>query len=287
MSFLKRHWRLLCILLACAILFTAIGVVFYHGEWWFPCWISLTRRGEIALTVCESVSDTTHWRYDDLIVTDGVIVSDALRLVNADYPLPVGYEPTLLEYNGAKMHPLMKEPYIALRDTVQAKTGVRIYVASDYRTPEEQADILASADQGVAAQVGSSEHEAGLALDVYAPHFDGMNFLRSRAGRTVNRICHEYGFIVRYPYGKEAITGISYEPWHLRYVGAPHAEVIAQAGLTLEEYIQALSPGTWYAYGDYLISRRAVEDLVLPSGWTSCEISPDNTGYYIVTLSFS
>ena len=287
MTFLKRRWRILCVLLACLLVLCSAGVVFYHGEWWFGRWISLTRRGELALTVYGESADTTHWRYAELISTEGVIASDVMRLVNSDYPLPIGYEPMLVEYNGAKMHPLMRDSYIALRDTVQAETGVRIYVASDYRTPEEQADIMASAAPGIAAQVGSSEHEAGLALDVYAPYFDGMKFLRSRAGRTVNSTCHEYGFIVRYPYGKESVTGISYEPWHLRYVGAPHAELISQSGLTMEEYFDALDPNVWYAYEHYLIARLAPEELNLPNGWTSCEISPDNMGYYIVTLSFS
>lgn len=287
MSALKHRWRLLCVLLACVTLVSALGVVYYHGEWWFPRLMKWTRRSEIDLTLQTDVGDTTHWHYADLVVSDNVIASDVMRLVNADYPLPQNYEPTLLEYNGAKMHPLMKDSYIALRDDVQAKTDVRIYVASDYRTPEEQAEILASADEGVAAAVGSSEHEAGLALDVYAPYCDGMDFLRSPAGRTVNRICHEYGFVVRYPYGKEAATGISYEPWHLRYVGKPHAEIMALSGITMEEYIGALTPEAWYAHGDYFISRRSIESLDLPNGWTSCEISPDNTGYYIVTLCFS
>ena len=279
--------RGLCLLLLCAILGVTFGVTYYHGEWWFPRWTSLTRRGEVRVTLRPDADDTTRWYYADLVALDNVIASDVLRLVNADHPLPRNYEPTLLEYNGAKMHPLMKDPYIALRDGVQEKTGVRIYVASDYRTPEEQADILASADDGVAAQVGSSEHEAGLALDVYAPRFDGMNFLRSSAGRMVNRVCHEYGFIIRYPYGKEDVTGISYEPWHLRYVGKPHAEIISAAGITLEEYVEMLKPNEWYQHGEYLISRREIETLDLPNGWTTCEISPDNTGYYIVTLSFA
>ena len=101
----------------------------------------------------------------------------------------------------------------------------------------------------------------------------------------VNEICADYGYIVRYPLGKEDVTGISYEPWHIRYVGVPHAGLMSESGLTLEEYIDFLQPGVWYASGNYLISRRAADDLTLPNGWIACEISPDNTGYYIVTLT--
>ena len=284
---IKKRYRLLCALLAFCVLSAGLGVVFYHGEWWFPLLERMKRHDDLALTALAYSGETYLWTYEEMSDAEGVSASCNLLLVNEAHPLPEGYLPMLEEYNGAKMHPLMIAPYVALRDDVQAKTGVRIYVASDYRTPEEQADILASAEQGIAAQIGCSEHEAGLALDVYAPHYAGINFLRSRAGRTVNRICHEYGYVVRYPADKEDVTGIEYEPWHLRYVGEPHAMLMWESGLTLEEYVEALSPSVWYAYGDYLISRRTPDDLALPIGWTTCEISPDNTGYYIVTLSFS
>jgi D-alanyl-D-alanine carboxypeptidase len=161
---------------------------------------------------------------------------------------------------------------------------MRIYVASDYRTREEQMEILAESGSDVAAQVGCSEHEAGLALDVYAPYFGGESFLQSRAGRLVNEICSTYGFIVRYPLGKEDITGISYEPWHLRYVGVPHAELMTESGLTLEEYIEALRLGAWYEAGEYLISRQDPRAIRLPMTYKNCQISPDGTGYVIVTL---
>jgi hypothetical protein len=134
--------------------------------------------------------------------------------------------------------------------------------------------------------VGCSEHEAGLALDVYAPYCGGINFLRSPAGRMVNKICGEYGFILRYPKGKEDITGIDYEPWHIRYVGQPHAKLIMEHGLTLEEYINTLKIGTWYACGDYRFARLSPDALRLPEGWTQCDISPDNMGYYVVTVRF-
>lgn len=284
---IKRRYRLLCVLLTLCVLGTGFGVVFYHGEWWFPLLERMERHGDLALVSVVYAGETRLWSYEELVEADGVTPSCNLLLVNEEHPLPADYQPTLQEYNGAKMHPLMIAPYVKLRDDVQKQTGVRIYVASDYRTPEEQADILASAEDGIAARLGCSEHEAGLALDVYAPYYAGINFLRSRAGRTVNRVCHEYGYIIRYPVDRESVTGIAYEPWHLRYVGELHAMLMWESGLTLEEYVEALSPNIWYAYGNSWISRRAPDDLSLPIGWTACEISPDNTGYYIVTLSFS
>ena len=123
-----------------------------------------------------------------------------------------------------------------------------------------------------------------MALDIYAPYFGGESFLQSRAGRLAGRISANYGYVVRYPLGKEGITGIFYEPWHFRYVGVPHAKLMTDAGLTLEEYIDALKPDTWYFFDGYFISRQRADSLCLPGEFESCEISYDNTGYCILTV---
>mgnify|MGYP003317085785 CR=1 FL=1 len=220
------------------------------------------------------------WLEDERVTFDQTLI-----LVNFNHPLPEDYPADIEEYNGAKMHPSMVDKYIALRDYVQEKTGIRIYVSSDFRTAEKQAELLEYYGPDRAAPVGCSEHEAGLALDLYAPNHASYEFLRSPAGREVNRICHEYGFIIRYEVDKTDVTGFDYEPWHLRYVGAPHAELIANSGLAYEEYIEAINPETWYSYENYFIMRTAnIEELTLPTSFTSCHISPDNTGCYIVTI---
>lgn len=256
----------------------ARGYFFYlsrlHGE---HAPLSLTPTALSKNSVTKPIGE---WLQDSRVTMDNTMI-----LVSRDYPLPDGYEADLVEYNGAKMHPLMVEPYIALRDAVQEKTGVRIYVSSDFRTAEKQASLLEFYGPDRAAPVGCSEHEAGLSLDVYAPAHASYDFLRSPAGREVNRICAEYGYIIRYDADMKEITKIDYEPWHLRYVGAPHARLITDSGLAYEEYIQAIRPETWYAYENYLILRTAIiEELTLPTSFASCHISPDNTGYYVVTV---
>ncbi len=282
---IKKKYRVLLIILACAVLLALGGVVYCHGEWWFPMLHAIGKDGALDIESVSLAGETRLWSLEELVADGRVTYSNNLMLVNNSHPLPSDFEAVLVEYNGAKMHPLMKDPYIALRDDVQAATGVRIYVASDYRTAEEQAEILAASPDGIAAALGCSEHEAGLALDVYAPYADGVHFLRSRAGRMVNRICGDYGYIIRYPYGGESSTGIAYEPWHLRYVGAPHAALMSESGLTLEEYFDALVPNTWYRSGTYRIARLSEEALVLPTDFSACTLSPDNLGYYVVTLS--
>jgi D-alanyl-D-alanine carboxypeptidase len=261
-------------------------VVYFHGEWWFPVLESMKTHKPLALTQVE-VESGVLTTMTDLMAMDGAVCSYNMMLINRNNPLPENFEPELIEYNMAKMHPLMKEDYIAVRDDVKAITGVRIYVVSDYRTSQEQEEILQSSQSGVAAQVGCSEHEAGMALDVYVPHFDGMSFLNCRTGRMINQVCWQYGYIVRYPADKEDVTGISYEPWHFRYVGKTHSKLITESGLALEEYIDFYQPEVWYQCEDgSMILRTANEEILLPQGWSSCDISPDNTGYVFITLNF-
>lgn len=89
---------------------------------------------------------------------------------------------------------------------------------------------------------GQSEHETGLALDILCSTNTIMD--ESQAGEPGNRWlaehCHEYGFILRYPEGKETVTGIQYEPWHFRYVGREAAAYLTKKGWTLEEFYGAL-----------------------------------------------
>ena len=279
----KRLLRWLCAVLACLVLVGVGGTVVYHGEWWYPVLWRLSHNDPPNLTVDTESRACRTWTVEELVAA-GAVNSHCLMLVNASHPLPSDFIPALVEYNGARMHPMMLDGYIAMRDGVQDRTGIRIYVASDYRTSEEQKELYEASGNDIAAAVGCSEHEAGLALDVYAPYFDGEDFLRSRAGRRVNRVCADYGYIIRYPKGKESVTGIDYEPWHLRYVGAPHAAIISDAGITLEEYIDLLTPGVRYVSGDYLILRCTEDAILLPESFLSCEISPDNTGCYIITM---
>lgn len=282
---MKKLFKTLCILLVVCALVIGAGFVWeYHSGQLFT-FFRMFRPRELLLTPLEALANSQTKTMEEWLQDTRVTASKTLILVNLEHPLPEGYEADLVEYNDAKMHPLMVDSYIALRDTVQERTGIRIYVSSDFRTADEQAELLEQYGSDRAAPVGCSEHEAGLSLDVYAPEHSSYAFLNSPAGREVNRICHEYGFIIRYGLDKTEVTGFDYEPWHLRYVGAPHAELIAYSGLAYEEYVNVLTPETWYTYGSYLILRTAnTEELTLPEAFTSCHISPDNTGYYVVTV---
>ncbi|MEI3013418.1 MAG: D-alanyl-D-alanine carboxypeptidase family protein [Ruthenibacterium lactatiformans] len=96
--------------------------------------------------------------------------------------------------------------------------------------------------QKYVALPGCSEHETGLAIDVGEAR-EVIDFIRPAFPDTgvcaaFRRAAARYGFIERYPKGAQAVTGIGHEPWHFRYVGWPHAGLMAQRGVTLEEYIE-------------------------------------------------
>ena len=285
-DFMRKFWKIFgIILLVLVVVLGAWGILHHQSAWLFSTWRKLMVHDPLELVPTGDLNDSQTQTLAEWLLDERVTYDQTLILVNLDHPLPADYEADIAPYNGAQMHPSMIEHYVALRDYVKEKTGIRIYVSSDFRTSEEQAELLEKYGPDRTAPVGCSEHEAGLALDVYAPNHASYEFLNSPAGREVNRICHEYGFIIRYEVDKTEVTGFDYEPWHLRYVGAPHAELIANSGLAYEEYIEALKPETWYPYENYLILRTSnTEQIALPTSFTSCHISPDNTGCYIVTI---
>lgn len=124
--------------------------------------------------------------------------------------------------------------------------GVTLRVGSGYRSYATQASLFASyarrhgeaAASRFSSRPGHSEHQSGLAVD-----FAGADqtcwvdncFEGTAAGKWLAAHAHEYGFILRYPKGKESITGYQYEPWHFRYVGRELAGALHQSGLTMEE----------------------------------------------------
>ena len=87
---------------------------------------------------------------------------------------------------------------------------------------------------------GTSEHHLGLALDILTGSYTEMDdgFGETEAGKWLAANSADYGFILRYPQGKEDITGIIYEPWHFRYVGEKYAKDITERGVCLEEYLK-------------------------------------------------
>lgn len=178
-------------------------------------------------------------------------------IVNPNYKLPDNYEPKDLVYPDVRFifnekiekRMLREEAARALETLFEAAEVDGIYLAgvSGYRSHSTQTalfnryverDGLEKA-KTYSAEPGTSEHETGLAIDVTSS--DGKCAAQDCFGGTAEAIWLEnnaadYGFIIRYPQGKEDITGYKYEPWHLRYVGVELAQQLFSEGLTLEEY---------------------------------------------------
>ena len=163
----------------------------------------------------------------------GITYIDGILVVNKKYSLPKDFNPGLNQ--------LVVNAYNDMKNAAK-KDGVNMQIVSDFRSYSTQKYLYNSyvSKYGVAyasrmsAKAGESEHQTGLALDISMLH---QNFGNTYEGRWLAKNCAKYGFIIRYPMGKESITGYMYEPWHVRYVGTILAEKITASGLCLEEYL--------------------------------------------------
>ena len=209
--------------------------------------VPVTEAPQTEAPQTEAVQQTEAPQTDDAQQTDDDLL---LILVNASHPLPenIQVEQVTLS-NGKQVAALI---YPDLQRMFDAARAQNIYptVTEGYRTHEDQVAMMQlyidryiaegyseSDAQTMAldyvAVPGTSEHELGIALDINSQDgntdWNVYEWLKNNA--------HNYGFILRYPEGKEDITGIDYEPWHYRYVGETAAREIYERQITLEEYL--------------------------------------------------
>lgn len=178
-----------------------------------------------------------------------------LVLVNKQYTVSSDYAPVdMVPVDGSLSTNqglyFKREAYEAyLKMLADAKQqGISFIICSTYRSYQTQKEIYngyvsrsgAEYANTISAAPGRSEHHTGWAVDVTSASMGydlKQNFIEYPEGIWINNHCSEYGFIIRYPKDKTHITGYSYEPWHLRYVGVETAKEITSKGLTLEEYL--------------------------------------------------
>lgn len=186
-------------------------------------------------------------------------VDSVMVLVNKQRNLPADYTPSDLvipsipfPFTGDEPRKYMRaEAALALEQLFAEAKNLKLdlFATSGYRSYDKQKSIFSRNVSSVgeeeanktSARPGQSEHQTGLAMDVSSSKV-GYNLVESFGATTegiwLRENAHLFGFIIRYPKGKEQITGYSYEPWHLRFVGLEVAEYIYTHGLTLEEYFQ-------------------------------------------------
>ncbi len=182
-----------------------------------------------------------------------------LLLINKQHPVPEDYEFTLGTLMGSvQCDERIFDDLLAMLQAAN-EDGISLWICSSYRDENRQqilferkikkymanglsyADAYRKTSQTVTVP-GASEHQVGLAFDIVTGSHTALNeaFGETEAGIWLRDNSYRYGFILRYPKGKEDITGIAYEPWHFRYVGKDAAEIIKEEALSLEELIDRL-----------------------------------------------
>lgn len=188
----------------------------------------------------------------------------AMFLVNNNNPLPEDYDKRItvkkVYSNGDRDFEFDERAadYLINMFAAAKKDGINLTVNSSYRTIEyQQFNFDRSVQQRVnngmsyeeavldtekeVAYPGKSEHNAGLSADIFSDEyvsFDDDGFKNTKAYAWLMENAADYGFILRYPEGKEDETGIIYEPWHYRFVGVYYAHKVKESGLCLEEYFE-------------------------------------------------
>ena len=205
------------------------------------------------LALAQETQPAWDYRIDPLTLrnTEGY-----LTLANREHLLDASYAPEDLVNVTAKhisgKFQLRRAAHEALLDMFEAAKAddCVLYVKSAYRSYQTQNTMYYNRlksnngkDDGWVSYPGASDHQTGLGLDVlnYAwTQKSGMNsdFAKDKEAQWMAAHCHEYGFVIRYLEDKEEITGIHYEPWHLRYVGLSCAAYMHEHNLTLEEFTE-------------------------------------------------
>ena len=193
--------------------------------------------------------------------SETVNLNTDIILVNKDNRLPEDYSVTLKTLPDG-VNKAAEEAHGPLCDMLKAgrKEGLSFEICSSYRSVERQQELL---DEDINKLMrkgytyeeaylevtretmppGHSEHSTGLAFDIVSLGYQMLDKGQERTAENkwLQEHCAEYGFILRYPKGKEDITQINYESWHYRYVGVEVAEYIMEKGITLEEYLEEIS----------------------------------------------
>lgn len=184
--------------------------------------------------------------------------TDYLVLVNKGHPVPKNWLETITLCSATKstgeeifVEEKTLQQYYELRKALVVSDGIHVLLTGAYRSMEYQVKLSNRLEKkhglqyvkDYVATPGYSEHHTGLAIDICLLIGDRIVNQRDELFKNkeifdkIHQRLSEFGFILRYPEGKECITGYKYEPWHIRFVGEVAKEIYLQ-GLTLEEYLE-------------------------------------------------
>lgn len=282
-----KKWGILFILIGCLGAATIIETPFFHDK----IHIQIHKKG---------ILDEGEFRYIE--IREDQIYQGNLLLVNHDHPVqPESVKKDVVNLNTS--HDLIHgfgliydETYLSeaishkFSDMMASakKDGVQnFYITSGFRDFEKQEELYQEMGSAYALPPGYSEHNLGLSLDVGTTE---LEMAQAPEGKWIENHAWEHGFILRYPKDKIDVTGIQYEPWHIRYVGLPHSAIMKEKNLALEEYLDYLKEnnqlsasieGTDYRIQYYPLSQNREIPVPVDSDY---EISGNNIDGVIVTI---
>lgn len=254
----RRNRRILLLLFVLLLLGAAWGITLAIEHWTATAPSSSQSQSAPAPTAPPVSQSTPFSTQPQSESTDVPASADPLLiLANKDNPLPADYAPDLayLEGGSYQMQSEAAAAFDRMKNAANA-TGLQLMACSTYRSVERQTELFnaeiqkwmgqgmdeAAAREQAATVVmvpGCSEHNTGLAVDVGSITNQRVaeDFENEPEFAWLQEHAAEYGFILRYPADKVEVTGVTYEPWHYRYVGVENAQKIKESGLCLEEYL--------------------------------------------------
>ncbi|HDR7950471.1 TPA: M15 family metallopeptidase [Bacillus toyonensis] len=235
-------------------------------------------------------------------ITKEQIYKGDLLLVNRDYPvkkdsirsdiinvnhnseLVRGY--VIFDRNLRLSKDVVKK-FLNVVDAAGKESVNHFLISSGYRDFQEQKQLYEKMGSDYALPAGYSEHNLGLSLDVGSTQ---KKMEKAPEGKWIEENVWKHGFVLRYPKNKSNITGIQYEPWHIRYVGLPHSAIMQKKNFTLEEYLEFLKEekeisteveGKKYTISYYKVSENTKVNVPANKQY---EISGNNMDGVIVTV---
>lgn len=290
-----KKWGFLILLLVC------LGFVFIYNGTFFEPKVDIPNV-EVREHDDQVEGAGTLDNIQKIKITEEQIYQGNLLLVNSEYPVrQEGIKSDVV--NLFKHNELVKEYGLLYNDTYLSedialefsemiaaanKEGVNnFWITSGFRNFDEQRELYQQMGSDAALPAGYSEHNLGLSLDVGTTQ---TTMAKAPEGEWIENNAWKYGFILRYPEDKSDITGIQYEPWHIRYVGLPHSAIMKEKNFVLEEYLDYLKEkkkisakveGKKYAVSYYSLSENMTINIPKKQEYV---ISGDNMGGVIVTV---
>ncbi|PFW56176.1 D-Ala-D-Ala carboxypeptidase VanY [Bacillus cereus] len=283
-----KKWVFISLFIACTI---CVG--FY---------ISPLFQKEIDVKIADKDNTVRAANTENIEVTKEEIYKGDLLLVNKDYPVKkdsirsdiinVNHNSELVRGyvifdRNLRLSKGVVESFLNVVDAA-GKDGVQHFLmSSGYRDFKEQSKLYKEMGSDYALPAGYSEHNLGLSLDVGSTQ---KKMERAPEGKWIEENVWKHGFVLRYPKNKSHITGIQYEPWHIRYVGLPHSAIMQKEKITLEEYLDFLKEkkeistnveGKKYTVSYYKVSENRTVNVPANKQY---EISGNNMDGVIVTV---